>query len=350
MTAGDEPAEQMVDRAELAALPAGPGVYCFYERRGELLYIGQSATLRARVRSYFQPSAQHSRRRGRMVRAVRRIGAMPTECDLAARILESRLIRQRRPRYNVWLRTVRYYSFLRLDTRDPYPKLTVTDAPKADGARYFGPLRGKAAAQLACDTLLGATRLRICDGRLHPRADHPGCWYGEVGRCLRPCDGSVDEAGYAAAVARLEELLEGAPSGLVTALAAQRDALAEALQFEAAAELQRQLIELERVLGRRERISPAIDSHHVVVIDRGRAVLIAGGRYRGSAAPESIDAAALRATYGEPPPRGGRLTADDVDELRQVATWLAERRGARIVYVALPLDPDAVLAAIRTCR
>lgn len=325
--------EARLPRDELARLPAGPGVYLFYDRRGELLYIGQSATLRARVRSYFAPAAKHSRRRRAMVRAVREIGYLTVSCDLAARLLESRLIKQRRPRYNVFLKSHRGFWFVRLDRREPFARLTVTHRPSADGADYYGPFRGRRTADLAADAVHWATRLRVCDGRLHPRADHPGCWYGELGLCLKPCDQSCGSDEYQRAVEQAEALLHGRPDGLLGLLAQRRDELSDALRYEAAAELQQRIDELARILARRERVSCAIDRHDVLVRRGDQVVVILSGRFGGTLDRRDEEFDQTLAGLVADPPAGGRLlTGDEIDELRLVAVWLAEQDQAELTY------------------
>lgn len=352
--------ERQVERARLEEIPNVPGVYSFYNRVGELLYIGKSVRLRDRVRSYFRPSTDLSSRRRRMAHRVRWIGYRALGSELEALLTESQLIKRWRPRHNVLLRNHLNHYFLRVDMADRYPRLALTREPEDDGALHFGPIRGARAAEAIADLLQRYGGFRLCKGALTPRAGHPGCLHGHLGRCLRPCDADVDPEAYRTAVEPAIELLAGRPQALLERLATERDRAAAALRYEDAADLRDAIIQLERVLYRRHAIGTAIEQHHVVVVQPSvetgcrELFFVVAGRYRGQLrVPIDRPAPALIPTlerlYGSSAPTGQPLRADEIDELRIVATWLYHHRDREpYVYIRRPFDAAAVAAEVYT--
>ena len=120
------------------SLPDAPGVYLFKDTRGRVLYIGKALSLRKRVQSYLHADGA-SEKVAAFLPQVRDVEVIVTDSELEALILESNLIKEKRPRYNVILRDDKHYPFLKLDLKDPWPRLQVVRRIKEDGALYFGP-------------------------------------------------------------------------------------------------------------------------------------------------------------------------------------------------------------------
>src|SRR5207237_10885009 len=117
----------------LKELPARPGVYRFYDAAGAMIYVGKSICLRDRVRSYFSGKPA-TRKLRRLRREIHSIDWIETASELEALLLESRLVKLHLPRYNTMLRLFRAAPYLRVDWRDPFPRLEITRQPAADGA------------------------------------------------------------------------------------------------------------------------------------------------------------------------------------------------------------------------
>ena len=124
---------------KLERLPARPGVYIYRNAAGEPIYIGKAKSLRSRVRSYFQPSAQHPPRIARMVAEVDDLELIVVDTEMEALILESNLIKRERPRYNVVLRDDKHFPYLKLSTNEEFPRLSIVRSPSDDQAEYLGP-------------------------------------------------------------------------------------------------------------------------------------------------------------------------------------------------------------------
>ena len=133
---------------KLKSLPANPGCYLFRDRAGKVLYVGKAKSLRARVRSYFADVSTDDRAFiPFMRRSVGDLETIITGSEKEAAILESSLIKEHRPRYNIKLRDDKEYLTLRLSVAHTWPRLELVRRPSKDGARYFGPYHSATAAR-----------------------------------------------------------------------------------------------------------------------------------------------------------------------------------------------------------
>ncbi|MCS7352001.1 MAG: GIY-YIG nuclease family protein, partial [Anaerolineae bacterium] len=214
---------------KLRALPGRPGVYLFRNAHGEILYVGKAVSLRQRVRSYFQNSADLSPRTRRMVQEIADLEFIVTDSELEALILEANLIKKHRPKYNVRLKDDKRYPYIRVSVQDPYPKVTITRRIENDGARYFGPYTSANAVYQMLDELRRIFPYLTCD-RTITGQDRRACLYYDLKRCLGPCIGAVSQAEYRAMIEGLIRFLEGHTEEVVRDLESRMWAAAEALQ------------------------------------------------------------------------------------------------------------------------
>lgn len=180
---------------KLDALPASPGVYVFFDRKGGVLYVGKARSLKSRVRSYFQPGQSDTR--FFVERLEREIGDLETfvaKNEKEAALLENALIKERKPRYNFKLRDDKDFLSLRLDPREAWPRLTVLRRPRPDGAWYFGPYDSATSARRTLRTVNRFFKLRTCRDTDFARRVRP-CLQYQIKRCAGPCvfdDGTSD--------------------------------------------------------------------------------------------------------------------------------------------------------------
>src|SRR5262252_5335342 len=124
---------------KIARVPDRPGVYLYRDAKQQVLYVGKAASLRSRVRSYFQESRPRDPKTDALVRQIRDLEYIVTDNELEALMLEANLVRRHRPRYNIILRDDKHYPFLKLTTNEEFPRLLVARKVQRDGARYYGP-------------------------------------------------------------------------------------------------------------------------------------------------------------------------------------------------------------------
>ena len=217
-------------------LPETPGVYIFRDESGRALYVGKSQRIRSRVRTYFTASETRTRM-AEMVGLAERVDPVPCATPLEAEVRELRLIAELAPRYNRRSRNPERAVWVKL-TAEAFPRLSVVREVKddvAEGAAYLGPYGSRRSALEAVEALQAAIPLRTCTTRLSPRRTSAACVLAEMGRCLAPCTGEVDVAGYAPVADAARRALTIDVREIEDALLGRLAMLADDLRFEEAA-------------------------------------------------------------------------------------------------------------------
>lgn len=215
------------------SLPESPGVYRMYDARECLLYVGKAKSLQKRVGSYFSRTLE-DQRIAVMVRQIARMEFTVVRTEAEALVLESRLIKTEKPRYNIQLRDDRGYPYLHLSTDKEVPQLRVHRGRRGKTGRYFGPFPSSEAVHAAHDLLQKHFQLRTCSDTFFAGRSRP-CLEFQIGRCSAPCVGKIAHDAYMARVHELEAFLEGKSSAVIDAMVAKMDAAAAAMRFEEAA-------------------------------------------------------------------------------------------------------------------
>ncbi|HEV2764744.1 MAG TPA: excinuclease ABC subunit UvrC [Pyrinomonadaceae bacterium] len=220
---------------KLQNLPVSPGVYLHKDEGGKIIYVGKAKNLRNRVRSYFQSGRGHDRKTRELVRRIRDLEFIVTDTEVEALVLESNLIKQHKPRYNVLLKDDKQYPHLKLTINEPFPRVMITRKIQRDGALYFGPFLPASLARRTIDLINRTFQLRTCDIEIDGRLPRP-CLEYHIKRCLGPCVKDLcrpDE--YKEAVRDVRLFLEGRNKELAEEYEARMTAAAEEMRFEQAA-------------------------------------------------------------------------------------------------------------------
>jgi DNA polymerase-3 subunit epsilon len=306
-----------------AKLPRSPGVYIFRDLRGRPLYVGKATNLRARVRSYF--SSDDRRKIGPMLREMQSVDHVVCRSTLEAGVLEARLIAQLLPRYNRRGTRWQKYVYVKL-TAEPFPRLAVVRAPKADGGHYLGPLPSTRVARLVADAIETVVPLRRCTASVRPgcASRESPCAPAQLGTSLCPCAGGVSVAEYGAVVTRLVRGLTTGPELLLEPLRDRMATLADAERFEEAADVRDRAAALAAALTRQRRLRQLLDSGRVE-LDLGEAgrVELDGGRLTRTWVDGELPLGiAVRAGTASATPDGEWIPSHVADELACVASWL----------------------------
>jgi DNA polymerase-3 subunit epsilon len=354
-----------VDESVIQALPTGNGVYLLKDANGHVLYVGKSIHVRQRVREHLRGGSLDQPRLQRRLSQIVDVEGIPTGSELEALFLESRLIKRYLPEANMLQRNDVNYPFIRIDVSDPYPRLEVTREPPADDALLLGPFRRHGTVAAAMDFLTEYLGLRQCHDRLKPGMS--ACALLDLGKCLGPCIGTVDQATYSAVVQQAANLLQGRDSSLLTELTAHRDALAEDLRFEEAALLRDRIRQIEHVIGVQRRltsvttrnlaiVAPSLKptSRELFCIRRGQ--LVSQATVSKQSRLTTIERALARAfetkgAAGEPEAESAPIPREKVDEMHLLDTWL-QRNDDRLVVISVDLaapsaSAESIAAAIR---
>ena len=231
--------------AYLKTLPDAPGVYRMIDDKGDVLYVGKAKSLKKRVASYAK-SGGHNERIARMIHETAEMLFVTTASETDALLLESNLIKQLKPRYNVSYRDDKSFPNILLRRDHPFAQLLKHRGAKSTKGDYFGPFASAGAVSRTLNTLQRAFLLRSCSDSVFESRTRP-CLLFQIKRCSAPCVGRVDEAGYGELVREAELFLNGKSPAVHDLLVREMNRSAEQLDYEAAGRLRDRIRAMSQV-------------------------------------------------------------------------------------------------------
>src|SRR6266446_10465466 len=242
--------------AKIRTLPVSAGVYLYKNAEGQIIYVGKANNLRSRVSSYFHEGRVEDAKTGSLVREAVDVDYIVVANSKEALALESHLIKQKKPRFNILLRDDKTYPYVKLTLGERFPRVYVTRRLRKDGSAYYGPYFPANLAYKIVDLIHRSFLVPSCKvdlSRFHPRP----CLQFYIGRCLGPCvEGLTTPEIYQEAVRDVKLFLDGRQSELSKSLRERMARAAEAQEFERAAKY-RDLISTVEQLQEKQRIAAA---------------------------------------------------------------------------------------------
>lgn len=224
-------------RSKVSKLPHKPGVYLMRDRFGTVIYVGKARALRKRVSQYFHPSRRHGwdLKLAALIEAIEDFDVHIVKSEPEALLLESKLIKEFKPRYNVSFRDDKNYLLIKVNLNDAIPRFTFTRMRQQDGAKYFGPFVSGGACRRTITMLRKKFNLRGCRPLMPTGRDYKHCLYGHLQHCSAPCVEKVSLEDYRQQVSSACEYLEGQTAGWEKELEVEMLKASEARDFEKAA-------------------------------------------------------------------------------------------------------------------
>ena len=238
-----------VIQEKLNNLSNRPGVYLMRDRLGRVIYVGKAKALSKRVRSYFQPGrlGQMDPKTRALVESTADVETHEVKNETEAILLEGKLIKQYRPKYNITFRDDKRFLLVKL-TRDPFPRFVLTRLQKPDGCRYFGPFSHSAALRNTLEYLRKNFHIRSCHPTHPDEKDYRHCHNDIIKHCSAPCVNRITPEEYARWVDRACEFLEGRDEAGIEEMERGMQKAAERRDYERAASLRDALYDLKQTV------------------------------------------------------------------------------------------------------
>lgn len=228
-------------------LPESPGVYLWRDGDGNVLYVGKAKRLRSRVRSYVTSDHLESVRTRALMLQVASLETIVVPSEAHALILESNLIKEYHPKYNIQLRDDKSYPYIKVTVQEPFPRVYVTRHLVNDGARYFGPYTDVGAMRRALNVVKRIFTVRSCNYELPRIAPERPCLDYHIGRCKAPCVLLQTQEEYRAMIDEVILFLDGRADEVTRRVRDRMRVASDSLDFERAGELRDVLQHLERM-------------------------------------------------------------------------------------------------------
>lgn len=325
--------------------PAQPGVYLMKDMHNQVIYVGKAKCLRDRLASYYSQPLGYTKKMDGLLQSVKEIETRVLGSELEALLVESRLIKELQPAYNVQLRNYELYPFIKIDILHPFPRVYATREVAADGARYFGPFRSRRVVDLTIELVQKVFPIRTCTRSLPPLAKPSApCLRHHLDRCAAPCrDGAYPEV-YQAVIEQVCAFLGGEREDLLDRLRRQMMDAAQQLNFERAAWLRDAIKCADEVLIGQRLITGAVEANNLFIVypsaqeDCNEIFLIRHGRLIQQCSVPHEYEAMVNAIYdllpyaaqlGAPPSVVGKA---EVDQINIISRWIHHHSSDRAFF------------------
>ena len=337
--------------------PTKPGVYLMHDANDQVIYVGKAKNLKNRLASYYSHPLGYTRKMDGLLQSVKEIEIRVLGSELEALLVESRLIKELQPAYNVQLRNYELYPFIKIDVQHPFSRVYSTKEVAADGARYFGPFRSRRVVDMTIELVQKIFPIRTCTRSLPPLAKPSDpCLRLHLDRCSAPCRGGADEEEYAKVIEQVCAFLGGEREDLLERLRRQMHEAAHNLNFERAAWFRDAIRSADEVLIGQRLITGAVEANNLFIVypsaieEHNELFLIRHGRlvaqrpvpHRQDAMRDAVQEFLTRAaTFGDAPSVVGKA---EVDQINIISRWIHHHNDDRAFFAFQSALTDEVAA------
>ena len=336
---------------KIANLPDSPGCYLM-KSEGEIIYVGKAVNLKNRVRSYFRETA-HTPKVEAMIAHISDFDILLCETNLEALILECNLIKLHKPYYNILLKDDKHYPYLKVDMRQPFPRLELCRKMEKDGAKYFGPYIGANAVRQVIEAVRDVFPVRSCRQALPAKTPKRPCMNHDIGRCMAPCAGLCTEEAYREMMEGVLSFLGGDYEGVLKKLRKDMEDAAAVMRYEKAAAIRDKIRDVEGLMERQIAIRTDRSEQDLIALAQDgldamiQILYVRGGRMvggdhfalprEGGEDPGDVIASFMTQYYEQAGLIPRNVLCETLPEgaAEQLEAWLREKKGAAVT-VATP--------------
>ena len=245
---------------QIKSLPEVAGVYQYYDKQDEIIYIGKAKNLKKRVNSYFTKN-HDNRKTALLVKNIVRVEHIVVYSEMDALLLENNLIKKYKPRYNILLKDDKTYPWICIK-KEPFPRVFFTRRVIKDGSEYFGPFTSMKTIRSLMDLIRSLYPLRTCKYDLSKEKieakKYKVCLEFHIGNCMAPCVGKVELSKYNANINAIRNIIKGNFKSALQELRKEMNIHAEAMEFEKAQWIKEKIGNLENYQAKSTVVNPKI--------------------------------------------------------------------------------------------
>ncbi len=256
----------------LETVPDNPGIYQFFSKAGQIIYVGKAKNLKKRVYNYFSKENHYNNKTAILVKNITDIKYVVVETEADALLLENSLIKKHQPRYNVLLKDDKTYPWICIK-KERFPRVFSTRKYIRDGSAYFGPYTSVKMINTLLELVSGLFKLRNCNLVLSEenieKKKFRVCLEYHVGNCAGPCEGLMQETDYNDAIKQVREILKGNIHTVITYLEGIMKKHAAGFEYESAQHIKEKIDLLELYKSKSVVVNPSIHNVDVFsIIDK----------------------------------------------------------------------------------
>ena len=336
---------------KIRMLPDSPGCYLMKNAAGEIIYVGKAVNLKNRVRSYFRDTS-HTPKVAAMIAHIDDFEILLCETNLEALILECNLIKLHKPYYNILLKDDKHYPYLKVDLRQPFPRLELCRRMEKDGARYFGPYIGANAVRQVIEAVRDIFPIRSCRQALPAKTPRRPCMNYDIGRCLAPCAGRCTEEEYREMMEGVLSFLGGDYESVLKKLKKDMEEAAAAMRYEKAASIRDKIRDVQGLMERQIALRTDRSEQDLIALAQDgldamiQILYVRGGRMvggdhfalprEGGEEPGEVIAAFVTQYYEQAGliPRNVLCQTLPEGTAEQLEAWLREKKGSAVTVMS----------------